>query len=244
MLRSRTSRWFAATALVSLLLLAAGWFLLVSPRQAQASELRAEDASAQEENDLLELKIAELKAQSATLPEAEAELATIQRQMPGSAQMPQLVRDLNRIAEETGVNLAAVTPAEATALSEESSTSDSSSDGSTDTSAGSSTTASQVAQIPLTVVVEGDYFQVVAYLQKLQTQLSRAILVSGITTTEADSSKSSSDTGAISVTITGSAFVLQEGSVSTESSGSSSGSESSGGTTGTSPSDTSTQVPQ
>jgi Tfp pilus assembly protein PilO len=228
--------------LVSVLLLVVGWFLLIGPLQARASDLRAENVSAQESNDLLELKIAELKAQAATLPEAEAELATIQRQMPDSAQMPQLVRDLNRIAEESGVDLTAVTPGAATALSEESDTSKSSS--------GSSTTASQVVRIPLSVVVVGDYFQVVAYLQKLQTQLSRVILVSGIGITEADSSASSSGTEAINVTITGSAFVLQEGSVSTESSGGSAGSEPgvgpgpSDGTTTPQPPDTSTGLTQ
>jgi type IV pilus assembly protein PilO len=221
MLRSRTSLWLVATVLVSALLMVAGWFLLISPRQAQASELREENVSAQENNDLLELKIAQLKAQSATLSEAEAELATIQRQMPDSAQMPQLVRDVNRIADETGVELTSVAPGQATALSEESST--------TQDSSGSATTTSKVVQIPLSIVVEGDYFQVVAYLQKLQTQLNRVILVTGIAITEADTSEPDADTDTISVTITGSAFVLKEGGVSTDSSGSSSSSGTSGG---------------
>jgi type IV pilus assembly protein PilO len=237
MLRSRTSRWLAATTLVSVLLLVAGWFLLVSPQQAQASDLRTQNVAVQENNDLLELKIAELKAQFATLSDAEAELVTIQQQMPGSVQMPQLVRDLNQIAQESGVDQAAVTPADATLLSEESGASGS----------------SQVVRIPLSLVVEGDYFQVVAYLQKLQTQLSRVVLVSGISITEAEAGDGE-DSSAISVTITGSVFALSDGSVSTESGASSSSSSgpgsgasagsSSGGTTDDSSSDTSMGMAQ
>lgn len=218
MLTSRTARWSVGTALLCVVLLAVTWLLLVSPRRDEATELRDANLAAQNQNDLLEVKIAQLRAQFAKLPEKQAELADILAQMPADAGMPRLVRDLDTMAETTGATLTSVTPGAAQALvTDTAQGAQAGAAGAADPAADPAAApaaapadASAVVEIPVTVVVEGDYFQTVAFLKRLQTQMPRAFLV---TTVQMSAGSGGSDdaagsTGQVQVTIGGSVFAL------------------------------------
>jgi Tfp pilus assembly protein PilO len=262
MLRSRTSRWSLATLLVSLLTLVAAWFLLVGPQLAEAATLRAEDLSTQQNNDLLEIKISQLEAQAATLESARKDLAAVLQQMPAELDMQRLVRDLNSVAEDTGVDLQGVTPAaeepvasassgsgtapgaagaagasgaaDSTGSADAAGAGDATGSGSSAKSSGTSTgNGTSVVAIPVSLVVQGDYFQIVAFVQKVQTQLSRAVLISGIDIGEADGDSSD---GEVKVTLSARVFVLQTAS------SASSGSDTAG-SSGATPSATATGTP-
>ena len=116
MLSNRTSRWSLATAALCVALIAASWFLLIGPRRSQASELAADQVTAQQQNDALRQRIAQLQAQMADLPQRQAELASIRRQLPAAPNVPRLVRDLRSLADASGVTLGAVTPADPVVL--------------------------------------------------------------------------------------------------------------------------------
>jgi Tfp pilus assembly protein PilO len=229
MLGTRTTRWTVGTALLCVLLVAAAWLLLIGPRRSEAADLAEKDLSTQQQNQQLETRIEELKAQSAQLSTYRAELAGVLKQLPPTAQLPQLVRDLHATAAATGVTLDILTPGTAVALasagpgskpagSSTAGTTGSAGSAGTAGSAGSagSATSSEVMQIPLTVAVHGDYFQAVAFLQKLQTQLSRAFLVNAVEVKQFAAGGS----GAIQLTITGAVFAWPSGALSAPTTGS------------------------
>jgi Tfp pilus assembly protein PilO len=218
MLRTRTSRWSVGTAALCLVLLVAAWFLLIAPRRADAAALTDRQVTTEQQNEQLQIQIEQLKAQSGQVATYRAQLSGILKQLPATADMPQLVRDLDSLAAAAGVVVDTLTPSAAAGLK--------SGPGSSAGKASSGGT-SGVVQIPISVVVHGDYFQTVAFLQKLQTQLSRAFLVTG-----AGVAPSSGTSGQIQLTITGDVFVWPAGAAATTSA---SGASTATATTGATP---------
>ena len=200
MLHTRTSRWALGTAVLCLILLVVAWLLLISPRRSQAADLSDQEQTTLQQNSQLQTRIEELKAQSAQLATYRSQLSGILQQLPPTAQMPQLVRDLSSLAEASGVSLDTVTPSGATTLTVPG------------TSGGASTAKpTGVVQIPMALIVHGDYFQTMAFLQKLQTQLTRAFLITGA----AVAPGSSGGSGQIQLSLTGAVFVWPTGASAT-----------------------------
>lgn len=249
MLRNRTARWTVATLALCALTLVAVWFALIAPRRSEAASLQAQNAEVKQSNDQLQIRIAELQAQFAQLPTTKAKLAAIRKQLPTETAMPALVRDLNAMADATGVTLMALTPspgsvleASASAASGSAASSPAAPSPAASSSAAPSPAASgsaasgsgalgdsrTVVSVPLTITVEGDYFQVVAFLEKVQARLPRAVLVNGLqvgsaaagASSSSSSSPSPSPTGSstgatggrVHATITGSIFVMPQAS--------------------------------
>lgn len=214
MLTSRTARWVAGTTLLCVALLGLSWLFLVSPQRTEAAELRDQNASTQSQNDLLEVKIAQLRAQFAKLPESQAELASILAQMPPDAGMPRLVRDLDAMSKSTGVTLSSVTPGPGQTLTTGTAVPGAAAAAPAATAAATAGTAavdgSTVVAIPVTVAVDGDYFQTVAFLKQLQTQMPRAFLVTAVQMSagNAGGADASATGGNVAVTITGKVFAL------------------------------------
>ncbi|WP_088289302.1 hypothetical protein [Kineosporia sp. A_224] len=216
MLTSRTARWVAGTTLLCVALLGLSWLLLVSPQRTEAAELRDQNASTQSQNDLLEVKIAQLRAQFAKLPENQAELASILAQMPPDAGMPRLVRDLDTMSESTGVTLSSVTPGPGQTLTTGTTVPGAAAAAPAATAAATAAAGttpvdgSTVVAIPVTIAVDGDYFQTVAFLKQLQTQMPRAFLVTAVQMSagSAGGADASATGGNVAVTITGKVFAL------------------------------------
>lgn len=193
-MRSRNLRWTAGTAVLCLAVLAASWLLLIGPRRATASSLRDQNTSAVSENDQLQIKLAQLRAQFAALPATKAELAAIQRQLPPGRDLSGLVTDLNTLAGASGVVLTSVTPNNAQPLSAVA----------RGAATGRSGGPAEVVVIPISVVVRGGYLQTALFLSKVQTQLSRAFLVLGLQMV----TSAGSGAGTVDTTITGRVFTL------------------------------------
>jgi Tfp pilus assembly protein PilO len=216
MLSSKSSRWIAGTCVACLVVATASWFLLIGPRRSHAAQLRDQSQSVHSANDTLRLQIAQLKAQFAALPGKRAELAKVQRQLPPTAAMPALVRSLNGIADTTGVSLDSITPGAAVLAS---AAGGAASAGAPAGATGAAAPSGSTVIIPVSVAVTGDYFAATLFMKQLQTQLRRALLVTGIsvgqnsTASGSDSSGSSGSSanaasGDIQLTITGQVFVL------------------------------------
>lgn len=196
MLQSRNSRWTAATVLVCVLILVAAWFLLVDPRRADAADLRDQRAQAAQQNDALQLQIAQLKAQFADLPARQAELAAIRTQLPSKAELPVLIRNLDDLAKRAGVRLTGITPQPPTPVLSE---------GSGGKSASARSSASLFA-IPTTIAATGDYFASAQFLRLVQTEMPRAFLVTNLTV---DRSNEQADAnGTVNLTVAGQIYVL------------------------------------
>lgn len=186
--------WSLGAGLLAVLMLVASWFLLISPQRSEAASLRDQVTQQQQFNEQIKLKTQELKAQFASLPARQAQLAEIKQEMPENPALPSLVRDLSSYADDAGVTLVSVAPASPQPLTE----------GASSTAAAAAT--APIQQIQTTVVATGSYAELTLYLQKLQSKMRRAILVDNI-----QLGKASGDgvaKGDLQMTLIGKVFVL------------------------------------
>jgi Tfp pilus assembly protein PilO len=90
--------------------LAASWFLLVSPKRSDASALSAQATKQQASNDALVQQLNVLKAQSLDLPKQKAKLAVMHKQIPDNPALPTLIRDLTAAGKKVGVQVVSMRP--------------------------------------------------------------------------------------------------------------------------------------
>ena len=135
--RIKSSRRASAitVALLILLVAVAAWFALVSPKRSHASTLKNEITAAQGQL---------VTAQQTAAVANKAAAAAALRAMPGNADEPGILDELQTLGKRTGVAVATVTPGVATA---------------------------PATAIPLSLTVNGTYFQISTFLNKLRTQV-------------------------------------------------------------------------
>jgi Tfp pilus assembly protein PilO len=169
---TRTRRWAVGTALLVLLIMLAGWLLLVSPKRSEADDVRAQAAAQEAKNAELTSQISQLQAQQKQLPQQEAKLATIREQIPQTPALPPLVRTLSSIADSANVVVTALTPATPAALPTATGTA---------ASAAAPTTSpdgTQLRMIATTITVQGTYYNIERFFSSLET-MKRVALVTG-----------------------------------------------------------------
>jgi Tfp pilus assembly protein PilO len=185
---NRMRTWSLGAVGVAILVLLAGWFLLVSPTKAKVADLHSQTATQQQANQTLQTQIAQLKAQNKDLPKQEAKLAEIRQHLPSTPALPTYVRTLTLMAHKAGVTLVSITPtvpvpvtvaapavvATPSPTASASASSDSATSDTTVTPAVAPT--SPLRMIPVTISINGGYYNVVAFLTKLEN-LKRSILV-------------------------------------------------------------------
>jgi Tfp pilus assembly protein PilO len=196
-------RWIIGGAIGLVLLLVAGWFLLISPKQSEAADLRDQTVNQLAANDQTRLRIARLRAQAAELPAQRALLASIQRQLPNTPALPTLIRDLTAAARAGNVRLVSLAPATPVAMQLMEPTPQAPSGETGDTGAGAATgepdtgtgdtatpTPAPTAAAPtdalfrieVAMTVEGSYFDVQRFISRTEV-LDRTMLVTGFTLT-------------------------------------------------------------
>jgi type IV pilus assembly protein PilO len=171
---AKTRSWVAGATAVGLLMVVAAWFLLISPQRSEAATLRDEVAQQQQNNEQIALKTKQLKAQFASLPARQAQLAEIKQQMPDNPALPSLIRDLTSFADDAGVVLVSVAPANPAPFASTAAT-----------STATAATTAPLQQIQTTIMATGSYSELTLYLQKLQSKMRRAVLVENITLAKA-----------------------------------------------------------
>lgn len=135
--RIKSSRRASAItiALVIVLVAAAAWVGVISPKRSHVTKLKGQVAVAQTQ--------LATTTQAATVANKAAEAAAV-KAMPVNADQPGILDQLNALGKRTGVLVATVTPNAATV------------------------TPNTVA---LSVTVDGKYFQIATFLNKLRTQV-------------------------------------------------------------------------
>jgi Tfp pilus assembly protein PilO len=201
-------KWYAAAALASVLVLVAGWFLLVSPQQQNAADIGVQADNQTAQNQVTQTKINALKAQYANLPSLEKQLAVVQTHMPQTPNMPGLLRNLSAAATAAGVKLVTVTPANPAPLA-----------GQAVSAKGTDTqnAPGEVQVIPVTLTISGPFANTRLFLTSLEA-MPRAFLVTGLTIAR-DSASAASATGTttktvkngLTTTITGRVFKVNPG---------------------------------
>ncbi len=202
-------KWYAASAMASVLVLLAGWFLLVSPQRQNADDIGVQADAQVATNAVTQTKIDALKAEYTNLPTLQKQLAVVQTHMPQTANLPGLLRNLSAAATASGVKLVSVTPTPPAPLSAAAST------GAQAASGVSAPGSVQV--IVVSLVVSGPFANTRLFLTTLEA-MPRSFLVTGLTIAR-DSASSAGSAGAATVkvgnplttTITGRVFQANPG---------------------------------
>jgi Tfp pilus assembly protein PilO len=180
----KLKQYVVFTVLGCLVVLAAGWFLLVSPKRSDATALRAQADTQVTANSQLSTQLQVLKAQAKDLPKQQAKLAAVAAKIPSNPALPALVRALTSAATSAGVELVTMTPGPpvlvtpvapvAAATAAKSATTPG-----TTAATATSSSAGELASIPLTLNVAGGYFQVEQFVAALEN-LPRSMRVTSL----------------------------------------------------------------
>ena len=138
-------RVFAAALLAAAVAIAgAGWYVVVSPKRDKVATL---DAAIQADQGKLAAAAHAAAQPKGTAARAKREAAALGSALPDQVAMPQIVDQLSALADQSGVTLDTVTPTAALA------------------GAGYYT-------VPLTVVVDGHFFDVKTFLRLVRNQVA------------------------------------------------------------------------
>jgi|BarGraIncu00222A_1022003.scaffolds.fasta_scaffold00264_20 Tfp pilus assembly protein PilO len=162
---TRTRKWVTGTAVLVLIVLAAGWFLLVSPKKSDAATLQQTALAQAATNDGLRVKVAALKAANAQIPQQEAKLATFHQQVPETPAEPALVRQLSALAKQSGMLFEVLNAANPAGLNV--------------ASAPVAAKDNSLNQMSITMTVEGSYYSAERFLDLLES-MKRVMIVTGI----------------------------------------------------------------
>ncbi|MDP9407646.1 MAG: type 4a pilus biogenesis protein PilO [Actinomycetota bacterium] len=150
---SKTRQWIALAAAVVLAVLGLGWFLLVSPMRSEAAELTSQTEQQQLQTATLTRQLQVLRGQAAELPAQQSRLAELEKELPETVALPELIRLLTAAGAETGVEIVSMAPSAPVA-------------------------SGAISEVPFTLVVNGGYFNLEQFLGALE-DLPRAFLVAG-----------------------------------------------------------------
>ncbi|HEY0217384.1 MAG TPA: type 4a pilus biogenesis protein PilO [Cellulomonas sp.] len=173
--------WTAGTGLVAVLLVLIGWMLLISPQLGTAAASREEAQKTADSNALLRARLVALAEDHANLAALQAELDTLHSQFPTGLELPDFVRRLAALADESGAVVQSVTRSEPVARAD----------------------VSAVWEVPVSLTVVGSHDQILAYVDRLQGVDDRLFLVDSLDTTK-DSDE------VMTASLQGHTFVLPE----------------------------------
>ena len=142
--RPSTRLLYVVVALGIVVYAAAGYFLLVSPKKGEAARLDEEVAATNVE---LMTARAALDEQDDTQPIAVADIFRLAKAMPAQPDMPGILLELSRIADETGIRFKSITPQ-------------------------SATPAGEYQTVPISVTFDGSFYALSDFLFRLRTLVS------------------------------------------------------------------------
>lgn len=108
--RSKTQTWIVGTVVLIILILAATWFLMVTPKLSQTEETRVANDDAMAQQDQLHNELATLRSQFETIDELRAELDVLRTQIPATPRLSEYVRQLDAIGVQFGVTIIQLGP--------------------------------------------------------------------------------------------------------------------------------------
>ncbi|HWC33205.1 MAG TPA: type 4a pilus biogenesis protein PilO [Mycobacteriales bacterium] len=176
-------RWTIGTAILVVVIIAAGWFMLAKPQKNKVADLHQQAAAQQQANAVLLTQISALQAEQKELPQQQLVLQKFSTEVPDNMAEPTLIRQLSSAANGAGVDLSAIAPGAASALSV-------ASPGGAQSLGGTSPAGSvQLYQLPLSLSVAGTYANVESFFNSLE-RLPRAFLVHSFSLAPGSSSAS------------------------------------------------------
>lgn len=204
-----------------------GWVLGIAPKLAEVAVAESDLAGAVAQNAAYEVQGAAFKKQFENMDALKEELAAVQESVPLSPEIPRLIAELSSVADASGVVISSFTQNDAqaydpivagvippvsdvptdvadSAAATAPSTPAEPAGGLPAPVADSRITAANFTAIPVTVIVEGTAGAVLDFVSGLQKGV-RLIVVNAISTAEP-----ATETGLVTGTISGYAFVLAD----------------------------------
>jgi Tfp pilus assembly protein PilO len=172
--------WLFLGVVVIVLLVAAGWFLVIGPRYTEASDVRAQVDDTETQLISLNKKINELKTQKAKLGEYKAALKANQQALPAKPGVSDFLRQLEVAGDNVDVAVTGVSVAAPV----------------------KSTIATDVWELPMTLTAEGAADNLSQFLTQLQSVQPRAVLVKTANFTAGSSSGAQATEPSISLALT------------------------------------------
>lgn len=207
---SKAGPWIIGTVLLAVVLLAAAWFLAVSPQLDEASASRDQEQQELDRADLLEVQIAQLKKDFAEIETYRADLGALQVEIPTTVDQASFNRELATLSEASGAFVVEVSSTTSVPVIAQVDVS-----GGTP-SASMAAAPSGMYAVPMTVTVLGNPAQVLAYIDGLRNSTTRAFLITGISLSGQDeagaaSGRPATAKGDAEVVISGYTYVLDAG---------------------------------
>ena len=222
----KLKQYVTLTVLGAVVILAAGWFLLISPKKGEATELQTQASEKVAANSVVETQLQVLRAQAKELPKKQAELARVAAKIPDNPSLPALIRAITAASTSAGVEFVSVAPGPPAALVAVVPVAPVAPAAGTPANPAAAAPAAPVAPaapaapaagtlaaIPLTLNVVGDYFEIEQFLASLEN-LPRALRVGNLTLAPGASLAagrtapgSTEDGRTLTSTITGSVFM-------------------------------------
>jgi Tfp pilus assembly protein PilO len=168
--RNAARIWTLAGIAITVLLVVASWFLVISPKYGKAADVQNQVEETQTQLITLRKKIAGLDAQKAQLPKFKAALKANQKALPDDSGVPDLLRQLQGSGEKTGVSVSGfsvASPAQVVGLA-------------------------GVWQLPITLIATGEPANLGQFLNDLQAVQPRAVLIQSANFTQGSSSAADS----------------------------------------------------
>jgi Tfp pilus assembly protein PilO len=184
----KLKQWIALSVAGALAILAAGWFLVISPKRTEAADLRTSAEESVSANAVLQTQIEVLKAKATDLPKEQARLARVAAKIPENPGLPALVRALVEASSASGVELVSITPGQPVlATGAAPAAGQPAAEGAVAppapaAPAGGAAGAGQLASIPVAISIVGGYFEVARFVGQLET-LPRALRVNNLSLT-------------------------------------------------------------
>jgi Tfp pilus assembly protein PilO len=179
-------------AIIAVGVVALWWVFLYSPAAGELADLDDDITQVQGERQGLQAKLRQLKDIASNGPEIDAELGKLANAVPETPELASFILSANEIALESGIDWLSVAPSEPVS------------------------SGPGPATIQVTIQVQGGFFQVLDYLNRLE-DLQRLVVVDSITmgTTEGQQGTDGSDAGLTSsdltVNLSGRMFTMAEG---------------------------------
>ncbi|MCS0498631.1 type 4a pilus biogenesis protein PilO [Protaetiibacter mangrovi] len=192
-----TQVWGLITFVVVVGVLAAGWFLGVSPQLSAQALADGQRKAAIAQNTSIQTAIDDLKKEEANLPEYQARAAEIEKVIPSGLESAAFITTLNNLATATAVTIEQISIGEVVKYAPP--TGDENPDGAPKPVTDSRISGDNFLLVPVTLSVSGGWNEVLAFTHGVQTG-DRLMLVTKVTT--------SGDGTTFTTTLNGTMYVL------------------------------------
>jgi type IV pilus assembly protein PilO len=151
--------WYTGGAVAAAVLLAVTWFFLVSPQYAQANSLNDQSSTATTRLTALRHKLNELRAQNKDLAKYQAQLARDRQALPTASGLDEFLRELQAMGDSTGVTVTGLAVGASTHVP---------------------AAGAELYALPLTLNATGNMDKVSVFIDQLQVERPRAVLVTSV----------------------------------------------------------------